>query len=78
MLRPNGRRLCVDCNQDRVREMSPTGLTRNEERITYGLYKYFRECGLGRGDALEKLAFVLALEPQMFTRMVNVLEGLRE
>ena len=78
MRRPNGKLLCVDCNQDRVRAMTPTGLTRNEKRITYGLFKYFRQCGLSPSDALEKLAFALAREPAMFTRMVSVLDELRE
>lgn len=78
MQRPNGKLLCADCNQDRVRAMTPTGLVRNEQRITYGLYRFFLQCGLGRDDALEKLAFSLARDPAMFTRMISTLDRLRE
>ena len=76
--RPDGRMLCGHCNVLRLRAMSPTGLTRREEMITRGLFRYFRKCNLSRDDALEKLAFALAGEPAMFTRMVPVLDELRE
>lgn len=78
MRRPNGKLLCADCNQDRVRAMTPTGLVHNEQRITYGLYRFFIRCGLTRDDALEKLAFSLAGDPAMFTRMIGVMDELRE
>lgn len=78
MRRPNGKLLCSDCNQDRVRAMTPTGLTRKEEKITYGLFKYFRQCGLSRNDAIEKLAFALARKPGMLDRMVDVLDEMRK
>ena len=78
MRRLNGQYLCADCNQDRVRAMTPTRLVHNEQRITYGLYRFFIDCGLSRGDALEKLAFSLAGDPAMFTRMISTLDELRE
>lgn len=78
LLRPDGRMLCGHCNVLRLRAMSPTGLTRREEVITRDLFRYFRNCGLNSSDALEKLAFALAGEPAMFTRMVPVLDELRE
>lgn len=76
--RPNGRMLCGRCNVLRLRAMSPTGLTRKEEMVTRDLFQYFRNCGLDSDDALEKLAFALASEPAMFTRMVSILDELRE
>ena len=78
MRRPSGQYLCADCNQDRVRAMTPTGLIHNEQRITYGLYKFFIQCGLSRGDAIEKLAFALAKKPGMLNRMIDTLDELRE
>lgn len=58
--------------------MTPTGLTRNDERIAGDLYRYYLSCNIQPEDALEKLAFVLAMEPLMFTRLVPFLDELRE
>lgn len=83
--RGNGKGLCSDCNMRRVREMSPTGLVMqrpgtddDDERTARDLFQYYLDCGIGPGDALEKLAFVLAMDPPMFTRLVPVLDELRE
>lgn len=51
---------------------------KTEEQITLGLYQFYIECGHEREKALERLISVLALEPAMFTRMVPVLDELRE
>lgn len=50
----------------------------SEEKTTRELHQYFLGCGLSPCDALEKLAFILAMEPSMFTRMVPILDELRE
>lgn len=76
--RPNGELLCSDHNRDRMREMTPTGLTRNDELIAMGLYRFYRSCGLLPDHALERLAFNLAMEPPMFTRLVPLLDELRQ
>ena len=75
--RANGQALCGSCNLDRLREMSPTGLTRKEEMVAIDLYKYYRKCNIGHEDAIEKLAFILAMAPDVFTRLVGLLERLR-
>ena len=69
----------------RMREMSPTGLViqqagtdGDDERTARDLFQYYLDCGIEPDDALEKLAFVLAMDPPMFTRLVPVLDELRE
>ena len=77
LLRANREMLCGSCNLDRLRAMSPTGLTRREEMIAADLFKYYRECGINHEDALEKLSFVLAMAPATFTRLAKWLDELR-
>ena len=76
LLRSNGKLLCLGCEQNRVREMSPSGLIRNEERIAYGLYEHYLGCGLDQNVAFERLASALALDAAMLTRMLPVLDEL--
>lgn len=49
-----------------------------EEEITRGLYAFYRAMGHSPGEALQRLAGVLAWHPAMFTRMVLLLDELRE
>lgn len=78
MLRPNGKRLCSSCNQDRVRKMTPTGLVDNEKRRARGLYDYYvNECDMAPGDARERLAIICAREPATFNRLVPLFDELK-
>ena len=49
-----------------------------EERYTRNLYGWYLECGIPPEDALERLALMLVRSPGTFTRMVPVLDSLRE
>lgn len=53
-------------------------MNKDEEIITRDLFRYFLQCGLNPDDALEKLAFILAMEPAMFTRMVPILDDCKD
>lgn len=77
MLRPNDRRLCSSCNQNRVRAMSPTGLVDNEKRVAKGLHDYYLECDIAPDDALERLAIICAREPATFNRLVPLFDELK-
>lgn len=68
--------MCLDCYRDQIRAMTPTPLVRNEERIVYGLFKYFLGCGLSHKDALRRLEFDVAMSADMYTRMLPLLDKL--
>ena len=76
--RPSGKLLCSDCNLRRIREMSPTGLIHNDERIARDLLQYYLACGMTQKDAFKRLEFILAMDPAMFTRLVPVIDELRQ
>lgn len=50
---------------------------KSDEKVTRDLYAFYRKA-YSPGEALERLAVVLARSPVMFTRMVPVLDDLRE
>jgi|GEM_PF-4648448 len=50
---------------------------KSEEQVTRELYRCYIESGIEHQDALERLVSVLACEPAMFTRMVPVIDELR-
>ncbi len=71
------RSLCAKHNMLGVRKLSPTGLTNNDECIVRELHQFYLDCGIEPADAFEKLAYVLARAPAMFTRLIGVLDELR-
>ena len=77
-MRPNGKLLCSNCNLDRMRAMTPTGLINNDERVAKDLLDHYLKCGMGQGDAFKRLEYVLAMDSRMFTRLVPVLDEWRQ
>ena len=78
MRRPNDRYLCSFCNLLRLREMSPTGLIHNDECVAKGLLQHYLIGGMAYEDAFRRLEFILAMDSAMFTRLVPILDELRE